>query len=152
MPFSFVRMQNDHGVWEEVAVHEVIARTFLGYRPGSGQIVRHRNPNDTLNNAVDNLYVISPYHVHGGSRNAQHSAVTPRKQTQSLVQFMLHPLRVLNHFPSLAHAETETGISKSRIKQVCHGGDPNKLSYGFYFCYAEFFDEVVQLYGSPVNI
>jgi hypothetical protein len=146
VPFHYARMQNVHGVWEEVAVHEFIAMTFLGYRRGSGQIVRHRNPNDTLNNAVDNLYVLD-----APIARLNTPPVPPRKHAQPVFQYSLGPLRLVKMFDTLAQAERQTGIAKSKIKQACRGtAEQDRLVDGYYFCFESDFVEVVKVHGASM--
>jgi hypothetical protein len=134
---NYVEVETDSGVVVEVAKMKLIAMPYLGFRPGTTQAVFHKNPLDSLNDAVDNLFVAERLDL------ANH--------TQGVVHYVRRPFRVLHHFATLAQAERATGIQKSKIRQVCHGADADTTTEGNFFCYAEYFDEVVACFGPPVN-
>jgi hypothetical protein len=138
-PFRYVTMTTTEGSEVAVPVHYLVAMKYLGFRLGTTQTVQHRNMNDTLNNSLDNLHLVEK------PNNA-------RKHLRGIIQYVLSPFLVVNRFASLAAAQEETDIPKTKIKRVCHGADPEKVTNGYYFCYLEYFEEVVDFFGPPANL
>ena len=118
------------GKRKNIYVHRLVAEAFIP-NPLGLETVNHRDENK-LNNRVENLEWMSLADNNRYGTHDLRSALAKEKPVSQLDR----QGNVVRQFPSLKEAGRRTGISQSRICQVCQGRRRYKTAGGYFWRYA----------------